>query len=360
MMLNSTPVVSVILPAFNAARYIHAAINSILVQTFTDFELIVIDDGSTDDTYRIVLGFTDSRMRVLRNSTNLGLVKSLNRGVDAARSGLLARMDADDCSEPDRLAIQVEWMQRNPRLGVLGSYYETFDERHFVLDTVTLPVTDAEVRYNLYGKTHCFCHPAVLMRRQALKEAGGYRDEWFPAEDLELWLRMLENWHGANVPQVLHRLRRHDSSVTSQNARKQAQLVIAAVTEALSRGICPDDIDLAAQQAGWARGEIFVALGLAANGVDDGFGYHLQRAMQLDERVALSSFHDLLGDRVSTFMHHSDADVTGCRDLLDRVFAELPASFGKLRYSRTYIESQVHAIAAFHYSKSDKKTQSRR
>lgn len=354
------PAVSVILPAYNAGNYVGAAIESILSQTFSDLELLLIDDGSTDDTLSIALGIRDPRLRVLRNPRNMGLVASLNHGIAEAHGALLARMDADDVSAPERLAVQVQWIEAQPRVGVLSCHYSTFDDQHFALDTVALPISDAGVRHNLYAKTHCFCHPAVLMRRAALEQAGGYRAEWFPAEDRELWMRMLETWHGANVPQVLHHMRIHGNSISRQNMRRQNDLVVKATAAALARRQTPVDANEAAQRSGWSRGELFLAFAAASNGETDPVNQHLLEAMSLDADAASNSFEELLRERIASYMHHSGADVDGCLALLQRIFDALPPSLAPLRALQPRLQSQIHAIAAYHHAQIGDMKQSKR
>lgn len=359
--MNSlAPAVSVILPVYNAGRTIGAAIESILSQTYTDFEVMVIDDGSTDDTQSVVQGFDDPRVRVLRNPQNMGLVASLNRGIAETNGLLLARMDADDVTLPERLAVQVQTMQANPRLGVVSCHYETFDDQCPLLEKVVLPTSDGEVRYDLYAKSHCFCHPAALMRRQALEQASGYKAEWFPAEDRELWMRMLEAWQGANVPQVLHRVRKHERSISSQNMKRQASLVLKATAERLTQRLAPHGIDIAAQHAGWARGELFVAFGLAEYDDSGAVGWHLQQAATIDRQTVLASFKEIMTDRVVTYMHHSKADIAGCKRLVRRVFEATPSSLNALQAVRPQVESQIHAIAAFYHADLGQRTLSQR
>lgn len=354
------PEVSVILPAYNAARYVEHALTSILSQSFTAFEAIVVDDGSTDETAALVQQFGDRRVRLLRNGHNLGLVASLQRAIAEAQGTYLARMDADDWSAPDRLAIQVDWLNRNPRLGAVSCHYQNFSDSQGVLDTVALPVQDADIRHDLYCKTHCFCHPAVMMRRQALEEAGGYRADWFPAEDRELWMRLLETWHGANVPQVLHHMRRHAGSVTSQNMRRQSKLVIEATVAALVRRRAPPDVAEEVTRTGWARGNLFAAFGLAIEGDMHAVADHLIQAISLDESAARGGFDEILRERIAAYMHNYDADAAGAKRLLRRVFSVLPPVLADLRVLQPALEAQVHTIAAFYYAQSGQPRQAQR
>jgi len=357
---EGAPRVSVILPAYNAAAYVGEAIDSILAQTFGDFELLVIDDGSSDDTLAIVSGFQDPRLKVLRNERNLGLVAALNRGIAESQSEFIARMDADDISLPDRLARQIEFLACQPRLGVISCSYEDFNEIQGTLGTVALPESDTGIRHDLYCKSHCFCHPAVVMRREALEDVGTYRAEWFPAEDRELWLRMLERWQGANVSQVLHRMRRHPRSITSQNPLCQSDLVVASTVEALKRRQAPPDVGDEVSKAAWSRGELFAAFGLAVNKGVEAIKPHFDRAWALDAKTASCSFEELLRDRIAAFMHNHDADVDAARGLLQRVFAALPAELDHFGILQPAMQAQVHAIAAFHEAQNRRRSQARR
>lgn len=216
------PVVSVLMPVRDGARFLGAALASILGQTFDGFELIVVDDASTDATAEIVRGHRDSRLAYLCNETPAGLPKSLNRALDAARGEYLARMDGDDVAAPERLAAQVGFLEANPEVGVLGTACRLIDETGAPLRTVDMPATDLAIRWrSLIGNP--FLHPTVMLRR-AVVEKGGlrYDESLATAQDYELWLRLLARARGANLAEPFLSLRVHAGSMSATRAADQA------------------------------------------------------------------------------------------------------------------------------------------
>lgn len=344
------PRISVIMPAYNAAPYVSAAISSILDQTFSDFELIVIDDGSTDSTVDIIAGFSDERLRLLQNERNQGLVVSLARGIETARGELIARMDADDISLPQRLDRLVEMIDSDRGLGVVSCAYEDFDESHECLGVTTLPSTDADIRRDLYCKTHVFCHAGSLMRKTALFDVDGYRAEWFPVEDRDLWLRMMARWRSANSTEVLYRVRKHAQSVVATRAERQVQLILESTITALQNPASPEGVPSHVQRTGWARGALFAAFGLAMKGDQSGTGRFLQQAVDWHELAAKEGFEELLLDRVSTHLHYHARDVSGVSDGVERIWRALPTQLAGKESAKTAALAQAHAIAAFQAS----------
>jgi hypothetical protein len=344
---SGSPRVSVIMPAFNAAPYVARAISSILDQSYSDFELLVVDDGSADSTPDVVSNFTDQRLRFLSNEKNLGLVASLTRGLEMARGELIARMDADDESLPQRIERLVSLIDSDPGLGVVSCAYQDFDENHDNLGVTILPSTDMGIRRDLYCKTHVFCHAGSLMRRQALDDVGGYRPKWFPVEDRDLWLRMLTRWRGANSNEVYYRVRKHAHSVVATLAEHQAQLVLQSTIDALRNPTSPVDMSPQEQHAGWARGALFAAFGLAMNGDQKGTVYFLRQAVDWEEVVADEGFEELLLDRISTYLHHHARDISGVSEGIERVLKALPAPLAGKKSVKTTVLAKAHAIAAF-------------
>ncbi len=211
--MSATPLVSVILPAYNAGRHIGAAIASILAQSFGDFELLVIDDGSADGTVGAVEKFDDPRIRVLRNDGNRGIVFSLNRGIEEARGRYIARMDADDIARPERLARQVAFMDAHPEVGLCGSWARKFVP-YGPRWTQKAPASSDELKAALLFATP-FVHPTVMMRRSVLDEHRLRYDPAFPAvEDYRLWCEMALVTGVAIIPDVLLDYRVSFSSVT--------------------------------------------------------------------------------------------------------------------------------------------------
>jgi hypothetical protein len=186
-----------------------------------------------------------------------------------------------------------------------------------------------------------------MIRAQALQQSGLYRQAWFPAEDRDLWIRVMERWHGANHPRALHRKREHPRSICSQNARLQSQLVLRSTVDALERRQAPSDVSRSVSRAAWVRGALFAAFGLAARGTAQEVVYYLTEALRLDAQVARESFGELLGDRIAAYMYHHDAHVAAGMALVDRIFAVLPEGLSQVAPRPAPFRAQVFAIAAF-------------
>lgn len=203
-----TPKVSVVMSVFDGERYLREAVESILGQTFTDFEFIVIDDGSTDSTWEILGSYDDSRIRLMRNQGNIGLTKSLNKGVALARGGYIARMDADDVALPQRLEMQVAFLEDHSEIGILGSWCRMLNANGEDLGLYEMPTDDLRIRW-VSLLTNPFAHPTVVLRRALLGKDGPWYDEALEtAQDYDLWLRVLECTTGANLndPLILYRV----------------------------------------------------------------------------------------------------------------------------------------------------------
>ena len=224
------------MPVRNGERFLAAAIQSILQQSFDDFELIVIDDGSTDATLSIVASFLDPRLSVLSRKSAAGNIASaLNAGIEAARAPLIARMDADDVANRDRLGVQVRVLDEDPTLGVVGSFVQLIDERGMPVFLSQPVVHPAEVDFVLHFRNP-FHHPAVMLRRARLEQAGGYIEAAVPAEDYDLFARMSRLTRLCNIPDVLLQQRLHAESVSAASGTAQrvaAQGVSASLLEPL-------------------------------------------------------------------------------------------------------------------------------
>lgn len=202
------PKVSVVLPAYNAERFIGAAIESILGQSFSDFELIVVDDCSRDDTWHLVQGYAkaDGRVVAIRNDRNLNLAQTLNRGIALAQGEYVFRMDHDDISMPNRLERQVQFLDANPDVGIVGSSMQIIDEQGQIVGMRKYNLTDEVIRRNIFLYSP-FCHPAIAIRASILKLAGLYNHEFNPAEDYELYFRIGVHSRFANLDEVLLKYR---------------------------------------------------------------------------------------------------------------------------------------------------------
>jgi glycosyltransferase involved in cell wall biosynthesis len=207
-----TPRISVLLPVRDGAAFLREAIDSVLAQTLRDFELIVVDDGSEDATHAILASVRDDRLRVIRQEP-AGLVAALRRALAEARGDVLARMDADDVSLPERLGRQLHALEADERVAVVGCAIETIDEGGRVTGSWSLPADDAALRRRLLLRNP-FTHGAVLLRRSAVEAAGGYQEGYGANEDYDLWRRIARDWRLGAVPEVLYRYRVHPAAVT--------------------------------------------------------------------------------------------------------------------------------------------------
>lgn len=220
--MSHGPEISAVLPVYNGEAYVREAVESILAQTFTDFELIIINDGSTDGSGAILreLAARDPRI-VLVERANGGLVSALNEGIERARADLIARMDADDVAMPDRFARQLARMLGEPDLGVLGSFIRIMDKAGRIIRLGDYPVSVEEtLRFMDHGCP--VAHPTVMMRREAVLKAGGYRKLFSHCEDYDLWLRISELGYGiANLPQPLLNYRMHGANVSAVHREAQ-------------------------------------------------------------------------------------------------------------------------------------------
>jgi glycosyltransferase involved in cell wall biosynthesis len=230
--------VSVLMPAFNAAPTLAEAVESILRQTWRDFELIVVDDASTDETAAMLRAYAkqDDRIVLLHNESNQGYTVALNRGLALARGRYIARQDADDISLPERLARQVEYLEAHPAVGVLATAIallsgagEVRRERYF--DKL---LTNEALQHELLV-FYCIGHGSVMMRTACLRQVGGYDPAMEPAEDHDLWLRLAEVTELAALPDPLYQYRTHAASVSHRRRSEQVLHLAEAIENAVRR-----------------------------------------------------------------------------------------------------------------------------
>ncbi len=218
----SMPAISIILPAYNAAKYIGETISSLLSQTFTDFELLVIDDGSADDTLAIVKSFTDSRIQLVTNGQNLGLIKTLNKAAALCKGQYTARMDADDIALPNRLQLQKAFLDNHPQTAAVAGWVNFIDEKGtqtgiWELDRQTN--TAATIKKALL-KENCIAHPTVMIRTEILQQFL-YSSNQRNIEDYDLWLRLCAagmQIEKVQEPVLLYRV--HSASITGTKLKK--------------------------------------------------------------------------------------------------------------------------------------------
>jgi glycosyltransferase involved in cell wall biosynthesis len=243
---------------FNAGKFLAPAVESVLGQTFQDFEFVVVDDGSTDDSPSVLSGFRDPRITVIRQE-NRGIAAALNRAIEVAQGEYLARQDADDISLPDRFAAQVRFLDEHPEVAVLGTAARLVDSDGRPFSRFATYVRHERLVKELKRGFCPLMHGSVMLRRQAIVEAGGYDPRFERIQDVELWLRMSHRYRLANLRDTLYLLRKHDGSVT-QDARIDLRIRAFAESGKLTTHIDPgewlrfvDEFDRTFAGSRWAR-----------------------------------------------------------------------------------------------------------
>lgn len=203
--------VTVLMPVYNAAKFIDEAIDSILSQSFKDFEFLIINDGSTDGSKKIILSYKDPRIKFFENKKNLGVARTLNRGLRLAKGKYIARMDADDIAFPERLKLLSQEFGKDNQLAVVSSYYNIIDEAGNYLYANQDVFSPEEIYYTLQFR-NCLGHPTVMFNKDIIiKEFSGY-DEECEAEDYDLWLRLVSKYKFRKIKKRLLKLRIHSKS----------------------------------------------------------------------------------------------------------------------------------------------------
>lgn len=216
------PTISVIMPAFNAEKYISTAIESILQQTFEDFEFIIIDDASTDQTYDIICNYHDKRIIRIRNQKNIGVAACINKGILNARSEFIARMDSDDISKPERFQKQLEFMNANSNLGISGTHMEIIDNKGKVIKEHHKKAGDETIKVSLFFGHTSFAHPSIIMRKKIMDMYHLRYDTAFQyAEDYDLYCRCSSFMVLDNYPECLVQYRIHPESVSQKFKQQQ-------------------------------------------------------------------------------------------------------------------------------------------
>ena len=249
------PKVSVILPMHNAERFLKKSIRSILAQSFSDFEVIIINDGSTDNSLRIVESFRDKRIKILNNSKKIGISNSLNLGIQNSSGEYIARMDADDICLYDRLKVQNSFLDRHLNVDVVGSYFKTF--WYTIPRKICPPIEDNHIKAGLLFNP-VLGHPVVMMRKSSLlSNELSYNSHYDGAEDYELWVRSSSKLCFANIPEILLLYRIHPKQISSKNRQKQMKIADSIRLEYISKlnitltekekeihlGVCRNDIN---------------------------------------------------------------------------------------------------------------------
>jgi len=219
--------ISVLMPVYNGEKYLDEAITSILSQTFKDFEFVIVDDCSTDGSWKIIQKYAQQDRRIVskRNGENLRTTKTLNEGLRITRGKYIARMDADDWSYPDRLEKQYEFMEKHPEVGVSGGAIEICNKDLKVLNVRKYPLADSEARKIIFRYSP-FAHPATIWRKSDVEKVGGYNERIPLSQDLDLYFRIGNVCKFANMSAILLKLRTHNDSSSIIKGKYQEQFAL--------------------------------------------------------------------------------------------------------------------------------------
>ena len=214
--LKQNPLISVIMPVYNGEKYLREAIDSILNQTYTNFEFIILNDGSTDRTEEIILSYDDSRIVYVKNEENLQIVKTLNKGIALAKGKYIARMDADDISLSERFEKQIYFMEQNSEVDICGTWIQMFGGKDIHWKP---PTTHDDIKVELlFGSG--LAHPTVMGRRSFFVE-NKYKEKFEKAEDYALWVETIDKYHFINIPEFLLLYRTHTSQISMRTKNEQ-------------------------------------------------------------------------------------------------------------------------------------------
>jgi glycosyltransferase involved in cell wall biosynthesis len=247
--------VSIIMSTYNAGDYLREAIESILRQTYKNFEFIVINDGSTDHTESILSSYNDSRLKVI-NQEREGLTKSLNKGIKMSKGEYIARQDADDISLPRRIEVQVKFLNANPEIALVGTFIRCMDSKGRNLKTFIIGEDPAlfgkslldlskelggivaligrtpdEVKDLLRKGRNCIMHGTVMFRREILQTIGMYEERFHVAQDYEFWLRASNHFKLTNIGEVLYKIRFHKERLSESAKREQKKYMALALAQ---------------------------------------------------------------------------------------------------------------------------------
>lgn len=213
--ISIQPLVSVVMSIFNGEKYLSDAIQSILNQTYQNWELIIINDGSTDNTETVIKKYSDKRIRYVFHE-NIGLTKSLNKGILMSQGEYIARLDYDDRAFPERIEKQVDYFSKNPNLLVLGTSYYKFDAQTMVGSIVQTSLNDLGCRKRLKLGASPFMHSSVMFKKQVNGKIVLYNENFKEAQDVRLWITLLSKGEGAVLPDILcYILSYHSESISS-------------------------------------------------------------------------------------------------------------------------------------------------
>lgn len=232
------------MPVYNGEAYIGEAIDSVLSQTFTDFELIIVDDGSTDNSLNLIEAYDDPRIECLSRTENLGLAVTRNEGVVAASGQYIAMLDSDDIARPTRLEVQSAYLDENPNIGVVGSWVDVIDEDGKIVGDMWRSETRSPKLPGALLFHNCFTQSSVMIRRSLLGSAP-YRLDFPPAEDYDLWARLASVTQLANIPRPLVKYRYHQSGTSRKKTVLSESATVKVIRRQLKKlGLTPDSDEM--------------------------------------------------------------------------------------------------------------------
>lgn len=226
--MNDFPLVTVLMPVYNGEKHLNQAIYSILNQTYSNFEFLIINDGSTDLSEEIILSFDDNRIRYVKNEKNIKLIQTLNKGIRLSKGKYIARMDCDDISDIQRLELQVSYMETNPSFGIIGTGFKIINDsksQNRFKDpskTVIYPTENNLIKFHLIFN-NVVLHPATLFRKAIFTNNVLYEEEFLHVEEYRLWTQYITKTKFANLPDVLFSYRIHEDQISIQNQLIQSE-----------------------------------------------------------------------------------------------------------------------------------------
>jgi glycosyltransferase involved in cell wall biosynthesis len=229
----SRPQISIVMSVYNSRRFIDQAVESVLEQSFEDFEFIIIDDGSSDDSMDIVRSYGDERIRIIENEGNLGLTASLNRGIESARGDYIARIDADDVWVNYKLDVQIDYMKINPGVGVCGTLANIIDEKGEIIRKTNFPARHKAIIWSMIF-VNPISHSSVMAKTELTKK-NRYNENIKKSQDYELWSRLSPQTRINNIPERLVSLRRHSETISNTQSGEQLSFALKIANDHICR-----------------------------------------------------------------------------------------------------------------------------
>jgi len=242
----SVPQVSVIMAVYNGGKYLRTAINSVLQQSFTEFEFIIVDDCSTDSTATIISSYRDGRIKYIKNKVNLGQTPSLNIALDLSKGKYIARIDADDVYQPEKLEIQYSFMEKHPEVTVCGTSGESIDENGEIYANRSFPQKPIDIYFRMFYHSP-LNHVSIIMRRSIILKIGGYDERYPICADFALWSKLIKNnYQITNIPESLTQFRVHVHSLSivnklGQSGEEMADIIYSNIRDLLNLNITKNE-----------------------------------------------------------------------------------------------------------------------